>query len=90
MNALCLVKSGGAFKNIPLAVVGIVSDSIDSKVTSYKLEKAPKESFNDVGGLESQILEIRETVELPLIHPEYFEEMGITPPKGRFQIDQPL
>ena len=47
-----------------------------------KLEKAPKESYADVGGLEQQIQEIKESVELPLTHPEYYEEMGIRPPKG--------
>merc|ERR1711971_368242 len=35
-----------------------------------------------VGGLYQQIQEIKESVELPLTHPEYYEEMGIRPPKG--------
>jgi 26S proteasome regulatory subunit T2 len=47
-----------------------------------KLEKAPQESYGDIGGLEKQILEIKESVELPLTHPEYYEEIGIKPPKG--------
>nr|CAD7201250.1 unnamed protein product [Timema douglasi] len=34
------------------------------------------------GGLDTQIQEIKESVELPLTHPEYYEEMGIKPPKG--------
>lgn len=33
-------------------------------------------------GLETQIQEIKESVELPLTHPELYEEMGIKPPKG--------
>lgn len=33
-------------------------------------------------GLEQQIQEIKEAVELPLTHPELYEEMGIKPPKG--------
>ena len=33
-------------------------------------------------GLEQQIQEIKESVELPLTHPELYEEMGIRPPKG--------
>ncbi|KAJ1339572.1 hypothetical protein BSLG_005819 [Batrachochytrium salamandrivorans] len=44
--------------------------------------KAPTESYADVGGLEQQIQEIKEAVELPLTHPELYEEMGIKPPKG--------
>lgn len=82
VNALVLVKAGGAYKNVPSAVVGVLSDSVDSKILCYKLEKAPKESFSDIGGLEQQIIELKETVELPLTHPEYYEQMGITPPKG--------
>lgn len=35
-----------------------------------------------VAGLDTQIQEIKESVELPLTHPEYYEEMGIRPPKG--------
>lgn len=35
-------------------------------------------------GLEQQIQEIKESVELPLTHPELYEEMGIKPPKGAF------
>jgi len=34
------------------------------------------------GGLERQVQEVREAVELPLLHPEVYEEIGIRPPKG--------
>uniref|UniRef100_A0AC35FQN2 AAA+ ATPase domain-containing protein n=1 Tax=Panagrolaimus sp. PS1159 TaxID=55785 RepID=A0AC35FQN2_9BILA len=89
LNALVLVKAGGMFKNVPVAVVGVLQDSVDSKAAVYKLEKAPKESFDDIGGLESQIQEIKESVELPLTHPEYYEEMGITAPKGVILYGEP-
>merc|ERR1712002_556971 len=64
------------------AVVGLLGDDVDPLVTVMKLEKAPKESYADIGGLDTQITEIKESVELPLTHPEYYEEMGIKPPKG--------
>jgi len=64
------------------AVVGVLSDDTDPMVTVMKLEKAPTESYADIGGLDAQIQEIKESVELPLTHPEYYEEMGIKPPKG--------
>ncbi|XP_063680869.1 LOW QUALITY PROTEIN: 26S proteasome regulatory subunit 4-like [Bolinopsis microptera] len=64
------------------AVVGVLQDETDPLVSVMKLEKAPKETYADVGGLEQQIQEIKESVELPLTHPEYYEEMGIRPPKG--------
>jgi len=63
-------------------VVGILTDDTDSNVAMMKLEKAPLETYGDIGGLEQQIQEIKEAVELPLTHPEYYEEMGIKPPKG--------
>ena len=46
-----------------------------------QVEKAPLESYADVGGLEQQIVEIKEAVELPLTHPELYEDIGIKPPK---------
>merc|ERR1712117_252497 len=64
------------------AVVGVLSDDTDPMVTVMKLEKAPQETYADIGGLDQQITEIKESVELPLTHPEYYEEMGIRPPKG--------
>merc|ERR1712110_1373617 len=64
------------------AVVGVLSDDTDPMVTVMKLEKAPQETYADIGGLDQQIQEIKESVELPLTHPEYYEEMGIKPPKG--------
>merc|ERR1712004_736221 len=64
------------------AVVGVLSDDTDPMVTVMKLEKAPQETYADIGGLDTQIQEIKESVELPLTHPEYYGEMGIKPPKG--------
>ncbi|RVD92412.1 26s proteasome regulatory subunit 4 [Tubulinosema ratisbonensis] len=63
-------------------VVGVLEGETDPLVSVMKLEKAPTESYADIGGLESQIQEIKESVELPLTNPELYEEMGIRPPKG--------
>jgi 26S proteasome regulatory subunit T2 len=65
-----------------VAVVGVLTDDADPSVSVMKLDKAPTESYADIGGLEQQIQEVREAVELPLLHPELYEEMGIKPPKG--------
>ncbi|KAI9483410.1 MAG: 26S protease regulatory subunit 4 [Benjaminiella poitrasii] len=65
-----------------MSVVGVLADDTDPMVSVMKLEKAPTESYADIGGLEQQIQEIKEAVELPLTHPELYEEMGIKPPKG--------
>uniref|UniRef100_A0A8C7BPB5 26S proteasome regulatory subunit 4 n=1 Tax=Neovison vison TaxID=452646 RepID=A0A8C7BPB5_NEOVI len=64
------------------AVIGVLMDDTDPLVTVMKVEKAPQETYADIGGLDNQIQEIKESVELPLTHPEYYEEMGIKPPKG--------
>ncbi|KFD62602.1 hypothetical protein M514_01119 [Trichuris suis] len=63
-------------------IVGVLADDADPIINLMKLEKAPQESYTDVGGLISQIQEIKEAVELPLTHPELYEDMGIKPPKG--------
>jgi len=68
--------------NKVLSVVGILQDEVDPLVSVMKVEKAPLESYADIGGLEDQIQEIKESVELPLTHPELYEEVGIRPPKG--------
>lgn len=65
-----------------VSVVGILQDDADPMVSVMKIDKAPTESYSDIGGLEQQIQEIKEAVELPLTHPELYEEMGIKPPKG--------
>lgn len=65
-----------------MSIVGVLADDTDPMVSVMKLEKAPTESYADIGGLEEQIQEIKEAVELPLTHPEFYEEMGIKPPKG--------
>jgi len=64
------------------AVVGLLQDDTDPLVDVMKVDKAPLESYADIGGLEKQIQEIKESVELPLTHPELYEEVGIRPPKG--------
>jgi len=68
--------------NKTMAVVGILQDDADPMVSVMKVEKAPLESYADIGGLDKQINEIKESVELPLTHPELYEEIGIRPPKG--------
>jgi len=64
------------------AVVGILSEDTDATVNVMKVDKAPLETYADIGGLETQIQEIKESVELPMTHPEIYEDIGIKPPKG--------
>lgn len=39
-------------------------------------------SYEDIGGLNDQIKQIREIIDLPVLHPELFQRLGIEPPKG--------
>ncbi|XP_062013941.1 26S proteasome regulatory subunit 4 homolog A-like [Rosa rugosa] len=71
------------------SVVGLLQDEVDPMVAVMKVEKAPVESYADIGGLESQIQEIKEAVELPLTHPELYEDIGIKPPKGVILYGEP-
>ncbi len=64
------------FINIPLP------PKIDPSVTMMTVEDKPDVTYNDVGGSKDQVEKLREVVELPLLHPEKFVQLGIDPPKG--------
>jgi len=55
---------------------------IDPTVTMMTVEEKPDVTYKDVGGSKEQIDKLREVVELPLLHPERFVNLGIDPPKG--------
>jgi len=65
-----------------LAIVGALPPSKDPTVYGMEIIETPTVSYDDIGGLDSQIQELRETVELPLLKPELFKQVGIDPPKG--------
>jgi 26S proteasome regulatory subunit T6 len=46
------------------------------------VEKVPDSTYEMVGGLDKQIKEIKEVIELPVKHPELFDALGISQPKG--------
>jgi len=68
--------------NKSMAVVGLLNDEVEATVSVMKVDKAPLETYADIGGLDKQVQEIKEAVELPLTHPELYEDIGIKPPKG--------
>lgn len=76
------------FKVVDTAPDGVV---LVNSHTAIRLEsKSPGEarevkiSYEDIGGLQSQIQRIREMVELPLKYPQVFERLGISAPRGVF------
>jgi proteasome regulatory subunit len=64
------------------AITQELPPSRDPIIRAMEIEEAPEVSYSDIGGLKQQLQEIRETVELPLLEPELFEQVGIEPPKG--------
>uniref|UniRef100_A0A2I3GES9 AAA+ ATPase domain-containing protein n=1 Tax=Nomascus leucogenys TaxID=61853 RepID=A0A2I3GES9_NOMLE len=71
------------------AVIGVLMDNTRCPGHSDEGGKGPQVTYADIGGLDNQIQEIKESVELPLTHPEYYEEMGIKPPKGVIRYGPP-
>ncbi|MFB9165895.1 proteasome ATPase [Arthrobacter psychrochitiniphilus] len=53
-----------------------------SEVENLILEEVPDISYADIGGLASQIEQIRDAVELPFLHPDLYREHGLKAPKG--------
>lgn len=55
---------------------------IDANVTMMTVEEKPDITYADIGGVKEQLEKLREVVELPLLNPERFVNLGIDPPKG--------
>ena len=67
----------------PSGIVVIVeSTKVEVLPTATEIVRVPEVTYEDIGGLSDAIQRIREMIELPLRHPELFERLGITPPKG--------
>ncbi len=65
------------------AIMEVLPTKLDPFVKGMEvIDSIPDISYVDVGGLEDQMQEVRETVELPLKKPELFKKIGIEPPKG--------
>ncbi|KAJ2893625.1 26S proteasome regulatory subunit 8 [Coemansia aciculifera] len=60
----------------------ILPSKIDPLVSLMMVEKVPDSTYDMIGGLDKQIKEIKEVIELPVKHPELFEALGIAQPKG--------
>ena len=64
-------RAGYAFEVIPKA-----------EVARLVLEEVPDVSYHDIGGLDAQIEQIHDAVELPFTHPELYRDFALRPPKG--------
>ncbi len=69
-------------KVTPKTIVRVEPTTKLSIQASGAIEKKPRVTYEDIGGLRNQIERLREIVELPLRHPEVFQRLGIEPPTG--------
>ncbi|XP_067940011.1 26S proteasome regulatory subunit 10B [Watersipora subatra] len=65
-----------------LTIMRYLPREVDPLVYNMSMEDPGDINYNQVGGLGEQVRELREVIELPLINPELFQRVGITPPKG--------
>jgi len=85
------IKAGSqvALNQQSLAVVSLIPSQKDPAVYAMEIIEASDIRYSDIGGLDDQIIELKETVELPLVEPERFEKIGIEPPNGVLLIGPP-
>merc|ERR1719276_520617 len=65
-----------------LTIMRTLPQEVDALVYKMQVEDPGAVSFNDIGGLNSQIAQLREVVELPLTDPQLFTRVGVKPPNG--------
>ncbi|GGJ08807.1 peptidase [Halobellus salinus] len=68
--------------NNSLSIVKRLDDETDVRARVMQVDHSPEVTYQDIGGLDEQMQEVRETVEMPLESPEMFEQVGIQPPSG--------
>eukprot|EP01023_Acetabularia_acetabulum_P057627 TRINITY_DN6721_c0_g1_i5.p1 TRINITY_DN6721_c0_g1~~TRINITY_DN6721_c0_g1_i5.p1 ORF type:complete len:397 (-),score=79.33 TRINITY_DN6721_c0_g1_i5:774-1964(-) len=71
-----------ALRNDSYELHKVLPTKVDPLVSLMKVEKVPDSTYDMIGGLDQQIKEIKEVIELPIKHPELFEALGVAQPKG--------
>jgi len=72
-----------------LAIMNVLPLPLDPVVTGAEIVDKPDITYEDIGGLDKQMLELREAVEDPLLRPELYAKVGIEPPKGVLLVGPP-
>ena len=78
----CVANARVCLRSDSYVLYKILPSKVDPLVSLMKVEKVPDSTYEMVGGLEQQIKEVKEVIELPIKHPEIFEALGISQPKG--------
>ena len=72
-----------------LTIIKKINVTRQFNVEKFVIIEKPKVAWQDIGGLEDQIRELKEVIELPLKKPELFRKVGILPPKGILLYGEP-
>ena len=84
-----IVGARVALNKQTLAVMGVLPPSYDPIVTGAEIIEKPEVTYTEIGGLDPQILELKEAVEDPLLKPDLYRKVGIEPPKGVLLVGPP-
>lgn len=84
-----IVGSRVALNKQTLSLMNVLPSSVDPVVSGAEIVDKPDISYDDIGGLKAQMLELREAVEDPLLRPELYAKVGIEPPKGVLLVGPP-
>ena len=77
------IKSGSRVAvNSALSIIHILDEETDLRAQAMQIDECPTVTYDDIGGLDDQIQQIREAVEIPLENPEIFKIVGVEPPAG--------
>jgi len=68
--------------NESFGVQMVLDDETDSRAQAMEVTESPDVRYEDIGGIDDQVREVREAVEDPIDNPEQFEQVGIEPPSG--------
>ncbi|MFW5935158.1 MAG: AAA family ATPase, partial [Halolamina sp.] len=68
--------------NDSFSVQELLDDETDARAQAMEVEASPDVVYDEIGGIDDQIREVREAVEEPLINAETFREVGVEPPSG--------
>lgn len=68
--------------NTPVIITENTEVLLNPKAVEMVEDKIPTINYEDIGGLNDEIKKVREMVEIPMKHPEIFQKLGVTPPKG--------
>ncbi len=65
-----------------VSLVDTNTEFVIGTVSKHAAKGVPRITYEDIGGLRTEVQKVREMIELPLRHPEIFERIGIEAPKG--------